>query len=63
MSGPTEPIEEAEMTTIELSLIFIVYIMGGAAVFSAMTKDTYVNSLFINFRAITADFVEIVPLE
>jgi hypothetical protein len=51
------------MTTIELSLIFIVYIMCGAAVFSAMTKDTYVNTLFINFRAITADFVEIVPLE
>lgn len=74
--------EDEDMTTIELSLIFVLYILVGAAcstlvvmsaqnavltlvvaagIFSAMTREQYIDTLFVNFRAITADFVEIVP--
>ena len=57
----SEEDEQPEMTTVELAGVFVVYIMVGALATAYMSKGDYIDGLYINFRAITADFVEIVP--
>ena len=42
--------------------IFGVYLIVGSAAISAYGGDkSYMNGMFINFRAITADFSDVVP--
>jgi hypothetical protein len=54
-----------EMNPIMLLMIFIIYLIVGGIIVSVRGTmalgDTYLNGIFINFRAITADFSDVVP--
>lgn len=50
-----------EQNAVSLLLLLILYLLVGAIALGVDSTDSYMNGVFLNFRAITADYSDIVP--
>jgi hypothetical protein len=50
-----------EQNAVSLLLLFTIYLLVGAIALGVDSTDSYMNGVFLNFRAITADYSDLVP--